>query len=329
MQSPLSPYLHFVAPPNILHKELAKELKVEVIGKNTGHLWEQIDLVTYLRSVGKPVLLNLANSAPIRHPNNVITIHDLSVFFNPKWFSFLYGSYYKLLTPRIVKTATLVLTVSHAIKKELSEKFSIEPDKVEVIYNAVADKFKAIQSQKQKTQEYKGNYILTVSSLDPRKNIKNLIAAFSRSAIENFSFYIIGGESSAFAKTDLQEIIQKDKRIKLLGRVSDEELLELYSNATLFAYTSFYEGFGIPNIEAMAMGTPVLTSDIPAIREVCGDAAWYVNPNDVEDISSGISKLLSSPHLLEELSTKGIKKSKDYSWSSSATQLHNAIIKLI
>lgn len=321
-QSPQDKFICFLAPPNIIHPELAKELQVKVIGSNTGHLWEQLDLVRFLRAEKNPILLNLANSAPLFYTNNVVTIHDLSVYFKPKWFSFPYRTYYKFLTPVIVKSAKLVFTVSYAIKEELIKKFNLSPGRIEVIYNAVS---KELSKNNIVEDRKRGNYILTVSSLDPRKNIKNLILAFSRSAVKDHNLYIIGGKSAAFAKTELQEIVQKNKQIKLLGRVSDEELLQLYSNAKLFAYVSFYEGFGLPNIEAMAMGTPVLTSDTPAIKEICEEAAYYVKPNDVEDISSGIFKLLNSPELLKELSSKGIKKSKEFSWTNSANKLLNAI----
>lgn len=315
----------FVSPPNILHKKLASELGVTVIGKHTGHLWEQLDLVQFLRSQGKPVLVNLANSAPLFYNNSVVTIHDLAVFHNPKWFSLLYRSYYRVLTPRIVKASKLVFTVSYAVKEELIDKFMLAPEKVEVIYNAVADSFKTIST---KRPEAESKYILTVSSLDPRKNLRNLILGFINSGVTDHSLYIIGGQSTAFAKTDLQDIIQQDRRIKLLGRVSDEELPDIYAHAKLFAYLSLYEGFGLPNIEAMAMGTPVLTSDIAATKEVCGEAACYVDPSDITKIALSISELLSAPEQLSDLAERGLVKYKEYSWKTSATKLYHAITKL-
>ncbi|WP_266205278.1 glycosyltransferase family 4 protein [Pontibacter kalidii] len=314
----------FVSPPNMLHKDLASELGVIVIGKHTGHLWEQLDLMQFLRSQGNPILVNLANSAPLFYSNNVVTIHDLAVFHNPKWFSLLYRTYYRFLTPIIVKAARLVFTVSDAVKEELIKKFKLAPGNVEVIYNAVSDRFQPVQTKSAKAED---KYILTVSSLDPRKNLRNLILGFTNSGVTDHSLYIIGGQSTAFAKTDLQDIIQQDSRIKLLGRVSDNELPDLYAHAKLFAYLSLYEGFGLPNIEAMAMGTPVLTSDIAATKEVCGEAACYVDPNDVNKISLSISNLLNDPELLSNLSERGLGKCKEYSWTTSATKLYHAITK--
>lgn len=326
LTSEIAPNICFVSPPNVLHLGLAKELKAKIVGTRTGHLWEQLDLVSYLNSENKPILINLANSAPLLYLNNVVTIHDLSVFFNPEWFSFLYRTYYKLLTPRIVKKAKLIFTVSNSIKGEINERFGVASEKIEVIYNGVSDKFK--RGQLKEPERKKENFVLTVSSLDPRKNIKNLILAFSQAEVPDHFLYIIGSESKAFAKTDLISVINSNSRIKLLGRVSDEVLLELYAKAKLFVYVSFYEGFGLPNIEAMAMGTPVLTSDTPAIKEVCGKAAFYVNPSDISSISQGIQKLLNSPEILDSFSKEGLEQSKNYSWHSSAKIISKAIKKL-
>ncbi|MCX2741549.1 glycosyltransferase family 4 protein [Pontibacter anaerobius] len=315
----------FVSPPNILHKGLSSELEAIVVGKHTGHLWEQLDLMQFLRSQGNPVLINLANSAPILYGNNVVTIHDLAVFHNPKWFSLPYRTYYRFLTPRIIESSRLVFTVSKAVKGEILSKFDLPKRKVQVIYNAVSGSFKRSDFQRPAT---KAKYVLTVSSLDPRKNLRNLILGFTQAEVTDHDLYIIGGKSAAYASTDLERIIQNDNRIKLLGRVSDEDLPGLYSNAKLFAYLSFYEGFGLPNIEAMAMGTPVLTSDIAAAKEVCGGAAFYTNPNNINDIATTISNLLKAPALLEEYSNKGLSKCREYSWTNSATKLYDAITKL-
>lgn len=315
--------VRFVTPPNILHQELADKLKVVVVGKNTGHLWEQYDLVRYLKSVGNPVLLNLANSAPLFYRNSVVTIHDLAVYHNPNWFSYPYRIYYHFLTPRIVRKATKVITVSHTVKQELIDKFLLPVDKVEVVYNAVADTLK-----KEPVNSGKENYILTVGSLEPRKNLQRLVLAYLKADLPDHELYIIGGNAAAFADTGIADLIKNDSRIKLLGRVSDSQLHSMYAKAKLFAYVSLYEGFGLPNIEAMAQGVPVLTSDIGAIREVCGDAAWYVNPTSVDDISEGILKLIHSPALLKDQSHKGMAKAKEYNWSASAAKLFNAIQKL-
>lgn len=308
----------FIAPKNIIHKELAEELEVKIIGYNKGHLWEQLDLVKFLRSKGNPTLLNLANSAPLLYKNNIVTIHDLSVFYNPNWFSLPYRTFYSFLTPKIVLKSKAVFTVSNTIEKELVERFNLGSNKVTVIYNAVSEQFKNHSASVRKEE----NFILTVCSIDPRKNLKNLILGFMDAQLsKEYELLVIGGENAAFAKTDLHEVIKNDSRIKLLGRVTDEELLNLYSKAKFFAYTSFYEGFGLPNIEAMAMGTPVLTSDIPVLKEICGEGAYYVNPYEISDISAGIQKLINTPNLLESLSERGYKICSKYSWSISAAKI--------
>lgn len=322
--SELGPNLCFIAPHNILHTELAQELEVTVVGTRRGHLWEQLDLVSYLKLQGNPLLLNLANAAPLRYSNLIVTIHDLAVYYNPRWFSFPYLAYYRFMTPLLVRKAKLIFTVSNFVKEELIKRFDINPASIQVIYNAVSENFLLPL----KGQSLKQNVILTVSSVEPRKNIRNLILAFNKADIQDHYLYIIGGKSRAFADTDLNKLVENNDRIKLLGRVPDEELLSLYSRAKLFAYLSFYEGFGIPNIEAMAMGTPVITSDIPVFHEVCGEGAFYVDPTNVELISEGLLALINDSKRLNDLLLKGAKQNSKYNWRVSADNIIRGIMKI-
>jgi glycosyltransferase involved in cell wall biosynthesis len=309
-----------VCPVNILHADIASELQAVTIGSTKGHLWEQYDLPRFLKKHGNPLLINLANAAPVLYKRNIVTIHDLSIYQNAAWFSFAYRTFYRAITPLIVQRALNVITVSESVKEELIARFSLPPDKVTVIYNGISDFFLA--DMPSDTRE---NYLLTVSSIDPRKNLVTLIKAFTKAAIPGYQLYIIGGKASAFPGSDLENEIKENAKIKLLGRVSDAQLVGLYAKARLFVYLSLYEGFGIPNIEAMAMGVPVLTSGIPSIREVCGEAAFYTDPLNIDEIADTLQKLVANSKELTRLAALGQQQSRRYRWENAAQR----VIKMV
>jgi glycosyltransferase involved in cell wall biosynthesis len=310
-----------VSPVNIIHSDIAHELQVIKTGRNSGHLWEQYDLPKFLKKHGNPLLINLANAAPVLYNRNIVTIHDLSIYQNPAWFSFAYRTFYRAITPLIIQRALKIITVSNSVKEEIMGRFSLPADKLYVIYNGISKLF-----LEEKPSCKKENYLLTVSSIDPRKNLGTLIKAFTKAAIPDYQLYIIGGKASAFSGSDLENEIKENGNIKLLGRVSDEELARLYSQARLFVYLSLYEGFGIPNIEAMAMGVPVLTSGIRSIREVCGEAAFYTDPLNVDEVAENIKKLVMNREELRKLADLGLQQSNLYRWENAAQKLLNLVI---
>jgi glycosyltransferase involved in cell wall biosynthesis len=309
----------FIAPENIIHKELASKLQVKTVGKLTGHLWEQIELPVYLKKQGNPLLLNLVNTAPLFYKNQIVTIHDLAFLRYPQWFSKKFYYFYKFLIPKVVKSSRRIITVSEFSKKEIISILNVPEKKVEVVYNAVSEKFKYDPSI---TKE---NYILAVSSLDPRKNFKNLILAFKKLNLKDYGLIIVGSENKVFSNTEIKDLIKEIPNVEFTGYVSDDKLVKLYQQAKLFVYPSLYEGFGLPPLEAMACGTPVVVSNTASLPEVCGDAAYYVNPYDVNDIAKGIEIVLKDDELQKELMQKGLKMVKLFSWEKSAKKIINII----
>lgn len=313
-------YVRFVAPKNILHHDLAEYLKVEICGTNTGQLWEQWELPKYLMSKGNPLLINFANTAPLFYKNKILTIHDLAFLVNPSWFSLKFRLFYKFLVPRAAKRALLIFTVSNYIKSEILEKLKVHENKVKVIYNGVGDAFlKDIRSNKNRSNN---KYLLSVASQDPRKNLITLVRAFRELPDENIRLYLVGGSHNSFSNNNLRHEIKKDSRIFMMGRVTDDDLLNLYQNAELFIYPSLYEGFGIPIIEAMSQGVPVLVSDIEVFKEVCGNAAYYFSPYNTMDLKKGIQCLLKDQNKRAELIMQGKIRCKLFTWESSLETLY-------
>lgn len=310
----------FVAPDNIMHKDIADEFKVQVMGRlGKGMSWEQIDLPILLWKLGNPLLLNLCNLAPIFYDNSILTILDLSFYLHPEWFSKAFSNRYNIVVPRAAAKAKKILTISQNSRNEISSNFHIPASHIDIIYPGVSDIF--LKSSQIKTINKYGNYILAVSSMDPRKNFNGLIQAFRKGNFGYTKLLIVGSEHKVFADNSLKEIIDKDDRIVFTGYVDDEQLVGLYQNALVFAYPSFYEGFGIPPLEAMACGCPTLVSNTTSLPEVCGDASVYVDPYNIDSICDGLSLILNESSLRTQLIQKGYKQLSRFSWHQSARKL--------
>ena len=314
------PDVVFLAPANVIHHDLARELNVKIIGTRTGHFWEQLDLPKYLKSVDSPLLINLANTAPLFYKNKISTLHDIAFVRYPDSFSRTFRYSYQLAIPFILRSSKKVITVSEFSKSEICDVYKVDKEKVTVIHNAVSDVFKEKQNIADKATPDEP-YIMAVSSINHQKNFHGLIDAFTLLNQESHQLYIIGSLNKNFAEPDLINKINSDARIKLLGRVSDEELARLYAGASAFVYPSFYEGFGIPPLEAQASGCPVIVSNVASLPEVCGNSALYCSPFEVTDIANKIQLMISDPQLMQTFIDKGYQNITKYSWDSSATKL--------
>jgi glycosyltransferase involved in cell wall biosynthesis len=321
----ISRCIKFITPPNVIHHALAEELGAERYGILTGHLWEQIELLGYLRENNSPLLLNFSGLSPLLYRNKITTIFDLSFLRHPEWFSKEYYHFYKTLLPWSIKYSVALITISNYSKKEINELLQVPMDRMHVVYCSVPEIFRNI------TNEIKlgKRYVLSVSSIDPRKNFKNLILAFNRLDIEDLELIIVGSEHSVFKNQDLKKVIQSNKHTHFTGYLSDDELAQLYKNAMLFIYPSLYEGFGIPPLEAMAFGCPTIVSNITSLPEVCGDAAYYVDPYDINDIAKGMKEVLENDNLRSNLINKGYDRVKLFSWEKSAMKIMEVITELV
>ncbi len=310
-----------VLAPRAIRSEYEPAYKVVRFGVLKGVLWEHFALPVFLWKRHSPLLISFGSPGPLLYKNRIVTIHDVSFYFHPQWFSRLYGLYYRLATPLMARFSKKILTVSAFSKSEILRWLNIPDEKITVVHNAVSQSI--IKNTKDKSVPEE-RYILTVCSMDPRKNLAKTIKAYKRAAIEKtIRLKAAGGGSALFKMHNTPEILDV-----ALGYVSDQELATLYNNAELFIYASLYEGFGIPPLEAMASGCPVILSDIPVFKEIFGDAAYYVNPNDEESIARGMKKVLENPGLKKTLIERGYEKTKEYSWEKSARKLGALINQL-
>ena len=296
-----------IAPKNINKSYDISKFKMYFWGRCNSHFWEQLMLAFYFIFKKNYLLINFSGLGPIFLKSQFITIHDLSFMKNPKWFSKKYYYFYRILTPIVAKKALHIFTVSNFSKKEIKKYLNIKENKISVIYNAVSEKFNNKTSLSEKK-----DYILAVSSIEPRKNFERLLAATK--LLDNATkLLVVGSTHKVFGNVHLEQ----NNRVEFLGYVSDDELKKYYSNALLFIYPSIYEGFGLPPLEAMASGCPVVLSDIEVFHEVFGKAATYFNPYDIDDIAQKINDVLKSKEIQEKLILQGYDLVKKYSYENS------------
>ena len=299
--------------------------RIIVCGWGKSHLWEQLALPFWFGGVkGEKILLCLTGLGPLLARRKIMTIHDLSFMANPGWYSCPYRLWYRLMTPLCAATSKKILTVSEFSKSEIVRRLSISGDKINVVYNAVSPLFRTANSCAGVGRERAGKerYILAVSSVDPRKNFRTLLKSFTHIKDKSIKLYIVGGQAAIYA-TSIADLCKESgsEQVRWLGRITDADLKWYYEHALCFVYPSLYEGFGIPPLEAMACGTPVIVSSIPPLKEVCGNAALYVRPCDEHDIAEEINRLSDDDRLRQDLIQKGYERCNLFDWRHSASLL--------
>ncbi len=307
----------YVAVPKEINPDYKINFKTVQCGKLNGHLWEQISLPKYLKQEGSPLLLSFSGCGPLNYSNQIITIHDVSHERHPEWFSKNYCRFYGYMMPRIGKKAHAIITVSEFSKKEIIETLSLPSEKIHVINCSIPSYHTTENDLISDNADEK--YILSVSSMDPRKNFIRLVEAFNNIEDKSVKLYIIGMQFKAFNTPDMEKLNREN--VILTGYLDDDSLQTMYKNALFSVYPSLYEGFGIPPLESMSYGCPVIASDIPALREVNGEAAMYANPLDITDMSLKMDLLIRDTELRNKLSEKGREQVAKYSWSKSTRQV--------
>lgn len=298
----------FVKP----HEEIKNEIKniknVVSFGNFSGQLWEQIDLPLFLKKNGNPLLVNFVGIAPIFYKNKVMFLYDLAFKHHPEWFSFSFQKAYNILIPISIKNSYLIITDSNYVKADINRTYNIPKNKIEVIYAASSEGFIYKNLPKEK-------FVLTVSSIDPRKNLKRIIEAFNLVQTEH-KLVIVGSKNKTFSNSDIPENFINDNII-FTGYLNDRELVDLYNKSDVFIYASLFEGFGIPPLEAQSCGCACLVSNTTSLPEVYGESVEYCDPNSVESIKEKLFDLITSETKKKELQSKGFENSKKYNWQYS------------
>jgi glycosyltransferase involved in cell wall biosynthesis len=268
----------------------------------------------------------------------VITLHDLTHIIYPGEFNRFVQIYYRIFVKHAVSEAKMIIADSRNTKKDIVKWTGKPESRVRVIPLAVEDDYRVINDEnalKQCKLKYKLNkpYILYNGSKKPHKNLKGLIEAFSLLKMDkkiDCCLVIVGKRDNTNQETDYSAIdamiskLDLQDSIVFTGGVHNEDLALLYNSAEVFAFASLYEGFGLPPLEAMSCGCPVVVSNSSSLPEVCGDAAQYVDPYNIDDIANGIYKVLLDHELRESLVGKGLSRKRLFSWKKCAEETLSA-----
>ncbi|MBV9711146.1 MAG: glycosyltransferase family 4 protein [Ktedonobacteraceae bacterium] len=267
----------------------------------------------------------------------VVTIHDLAFLEHPEYAVPSLAAYLRKVVPEAIDASDVVATVSSEVNRTLIEHFQTPHEKLIVIPNGVAPYFRRISdplllNATRHKFALKHPLVLGVGTLEPRKNHAGLIKAFYQAQRKKHGpamLAIAGSPGWLYEETrNLVAELKLERKVRFLGRVTDLELITLYSMADVFAFPSFFEGFGIPPLEAMACGAPVITSNTSSLPEVAGDAALLVDPNDISALAQAIQTLLEDKQLRSELVQKGYQQAKKYTWDRSARRMLQVYQKL-
>jgi len=305
---------------NISALDIPEELFVKVNGFKNTLLWEQFSVSNYLRSKKEYVLLSLCNMSTLYNRNQIICIHDMAFAVNPSWFHWAFSKYYNFMIPRLVHKAKKIFTVSEFSKKEIGQRLGVPAKLVSVVYNAPSEKFKCADIKDIVWD--KGDYFLFVGSFDPRKNLAILLELFSLKEFSNQKLIIIGGKSRSFKGVELS----LPANVEIKENCNDDELANLYRKSKALINCSLYEGFGLPIIEAMASGCPLILSDIEVFREVAGSRATYFKPNSIHSLRTAFRNFLKkNSDIHQDDIIKNYEHSLTYTWEKSSQVLLSLI----
>lgn len=256
----------------------------------------------------------------------VVTIHDMIYARVPNGYENIYKNYHRFLLPRAAMNAAKIITVSENGRRDIIELLKVPPEKVVTIHNGVDEDFRVLDDGEylnivRQTLKLPHRYILYVGAIERRKNLGVLVQAAAEILKEGIvDGLVLAGEEGYGAKLTWEKIEETKIQEKVLhiGYVPQEMMCGLYNLAEVFVMVSPYEGFGIPVLEAMACGTPVITSNCSSLPEVAGDAALLVSPSEKEELTAALRRILTDKNLRAELRAKGLKRVKQFSWRKSA-----------
>jgi len=316
-------------PPEILEQiNQAPNLRAVSVKTNLiTRRWWVIGLPAYVRSAGLDLFHGTNYEVPLRsRERNVLTVHDLSVFSYPETHDRRIGRRARRRLPIMIRSAARIITPTEAVKGELVERFALDPDIVTVTPEAPRKIFQPMTGVETAAARRRlgisDDFILFVGTIEPRKNLDTLLMAYIYlfQKTRHRPQLVVAGPKGWLTDgfDELLESAKRHKRLRYLGYIGDDDLRALYSSCKAFISPSLYEGFGLPPLEAMACGAPVIASRIAAHVETLGAHAHLVEPIDKQELAEVIAALLENPNERERMSRSGLEHAARFSWAETA-----------
>lgn len=312
-----------LAPPGTRSPGL-QHIELREVGPLHGHAWEQLCLPWAARS---GLLLSFGPTGPILKRSQVVTMHDAAVIAFPEAYSWQFRTFYRLLLPLLARRCIAIMSVSEFSKREVVRSFGAPAERTFVSGEGWqhVSRFESDPSVLARHGLRPKRYVLAVGSQSPHKNLQVLARAAAQLQSDDYDVIIAGGaDPRIFGHVDSQTL----GRVKLIGYVTDAELRALYENAGVFVFPSLYEGFGLPPLEAIALGCPVIASNAAAMPEVCGRGAKYFAPHDAAALARAIDAVMADDRERESLASAGAQRLSTYSWNATA-RFHLSVLRTL
>jgi glycosyltransferase involved in cell wall biosynthesis len=305
--------LDVLCPAGLVEVSPFANIPVRQLPRAPGHFWEQFILPCYIRGG----LLSLCNTGPLTVKRQILCIHDLNSRITPESYGLMFRAVYRVLVPALGRRAAQIVTVSRFSQKTIG-RFNIKPaDEITVIHDGYEHVLGWNPDRSPLTRAgLPRPFVLLVGSKAPHKNVAVIYSIAAELAARGIYLVVAGGDNATVYARQRGELLPPN--VKHLGRVNDDDLAYLYRQALCLVFPSKTEGFGLPVLEAMALGCPVISSDAASLPEVCGEAALYASPEDAAGWLAAIGRLAAEPMLRENLAAAGPKRSEAFSWRQGA-----------
>lgn len=305
--------LEVVVPASASDLPRLDAISVRRFGGLNGHLWEQARLPFAVRGG----LISLCNSGPVAVRKQVVCVHDVNTRILPQSYSRKFRALHRVLIPTLGVVAERIATVSHHSADQIRRFGIARPDKIIVIGNGHEHALEWRAAHSPATRAVAGrNTIVVIGTVTPNKNVRLLIGMADQLAQANLQLAVVGATNLRVFGANLT--MSQARNVHFLGRISEREIAALLQDSLCLAFPSFVEGFGLPPVEAMALGCPTVVSNTSCLPEICGDAALYASPADANEWHERFVQLRDNPALRRSLVDRGYQRTKTYRWSRSA-----------